>query len=282
MVDRPVPGQADAAVTTPALTTRVAPPIRPGARAQRILERNAMVFRRSWMVIISGFFEPLFYLFSIGIGISQLVGDVVGPDGRAIQYTAFVAPALLAASAMNGAVFESTMNIFFKLKYGKIYDAMLSTPIVPWDIAIGEIGWSLIRGAIYTLGFMIVMVFMGLINSPWAILVFPAATLIGFAFGAAGMAATTFMRSWQDFDLITLVTLPLFLFSATFYPLDVYPPAIQMLTQVSPLYHSVELIRALTLGIFDITLIGHVSFLVVMGAIGLRITGKRFATLLMN
>ncbi|HDH02871.1 MAG TPA: ABC transporter, partial [Actinobacteria bacterium] len=211
-----------------------------------------MVFRRMWMVIISGFFEPVFYLFSIGVGISQLVGDVVGPDGDPITYTAFIAPALLASSAMNGAVFESTMNIFFKLKYDKVYDTMLATPIVPWDIAIGEIAWSLIRGAIYTLGFMVVMAFMGLLSSPWAILVFPAAALIGFAFAAIGMAATTYMRSWQDFDLVTLVTLPLFLFSATFFPLDVYPPAIQTLTQISPLYHSVELIRALTLGIFDI------------------------------
>lgn len=269
-------------MSAPVLVNRVVPRIRAGARATRVLERNLMSSRRNWPVILSGFFEPVFYLFSIGIGISELVGDVVGPDGVAIGYTAFVAPALLASSAMNGAVFESTMNVFFKLKYDKLYDTMLSTPLVPWDIAIGEITWSLIRGAIYTLGFMVVMAFMGLIASPWAILVLPAATLIGFAFGALGMAATTYMRSWQDFDLVTLVTLPLFLFSATFYPLDVYPPAIQTLTQISPLYHSVELIRALTLGIFDISLVGHVSFLVVMGAIGLRITGKRFATLLMT
>lgn len=263
------------------LTTRVAPPVRPGARAHRVLERNTLVFRRSWTIIVSGFFEPIFYLFSIGIGIGELVGEVSGPGGEAIEYTAFVAPALLAASAMNGAVFESTMNIFFKLKYGKIYDAMLSTPLVPWDIALGEIGWSLLRGAIYTAGFLVVMLAMGLIQSGWAILVLPAATLIGFAFGAAGMAATSFMRSWQDFDLVTLVTLPLFLFSATFYPLDVYPPAIQTLTQISPLYHSVELVRSLTLGTFDASLFGHIGFLVAMGTIGLMITGRRLGRLLL-
>ena len=222
-------------------------------------------------MILSGFFEPVFYLFSIGIGIGQLVGDIAVDGGGAISYTAYVAPALLAASVMNGSVFESTMNIFFKLKYGKIYDAILSTPLKPWDIALGEIGWSLIRGVLYSVGFMVVMAFMGLLASPWAIMAIPAATVIGFAFGAVGMAATTFMRSWQDFDLVTLVSLPLFLFSATLYPLDVYPPAIQVITQISPLYHGVEVIRALTLGSFDISLVGHLGFLMAMGTVGLLV-----------
>ena len=267
-------------MTTNTLLTRVVPPPLVGLRAQRLLERNVLVYRRSWLIILPGFFEPVFYLFSIGIGIGQLVGDITLPGGSAVSYAAYVAPALLAASAMNGAVFESTMNIFFKLKYGQIYDAILSTPLEPWDVALGEIGWSLIRGLLYSAGFMVVMTAMGLLASPWAILAVPAATLIGFAFGAVGMAATTFMRSWQDFDLVTLVTLPLFLFSATFYPLDVYPPALQALTQISPLYHGVELIRSFTLGSFDASLLGHVGFLVVMGAIGLRIAGRRLEALL--
>ena len=181
---------------------------------------------------------------------------------------------------MNGAVFESTMNIFFKLKYGKIYDAILSTPMQPWDIAIGEIGWSLVRGLLYSGGFMVVMFVMGLTNTWWALLAIPAATIIGFAFGAVGMAATSFMRSWQDFDMVTLVTLPLFLFSATFYPIDVYPGAIQPLIQISPLYHSVEIIRAATFGTFDLSLIGHLGFLVAMGTVGLVVTGRRLEGLL--
>ena len=264
---------------TTGLLARVIPPPLIRLRAQRLLERNLLVYRRAWLVLLSGFFEPVFYLFSIGIGMGQLVGDIA-VGGESIAYTAYVAPALLAASAMNGAVFESTMNIFFKLKYGKIYDAMLSTPLEPWDVAIGEIGWSLIRGLLYSVGFMVVMTVMGLVASPWALLAIPAATIIGFAFGAVGMAATTFMRSWQDFDLVPLVTLPLFLFSATFYPLDVLPPAIQYVTRISPLYHGVELIRACTLGVFDISVVGHIAFLGLMGAIGLRIAGRRIEGLL--
>lgn len=252
-----------------------------GRRARHLLERNLVVYRRMWVVVLSGFFEPLFYLFSIGIGIGELVGDVTGPDGRSVTYAAYVAPALLASAAMNGAVYESTFNIFFKLKYARTYDAILATPMAPGDIAVGEIVWSLIRGALYAAGFMVVMVVMGLMPSWWGILALPAALLIGFAFAAAGMAATSFMRSWQDFDLVQLVTLPLFLFSATFYPLDVYPEWLQWVAQTSPLYHGVSIIRALTLGSLDWTLLGHVTFLVAMGSIGVVIAGRRLEKLLL-
>lgn len=265
------------------LTTRVLPvPMLTGLRAHRMLERNLMVYRRIWIILLSGFFEPVFYLFSIGVGVGELIGDVRLPDGSPISYAAFVAPALLAASAMNGAIFESTMNIFFKLKYDKLYDTILSTPMKPADIAIGEIATSLLRGGLYAVGFMVVMLIFGLVESVWAIMAIPAALLIGFAFAAVGMAATSFMRSWQDFDLVNLVSLPLFLFSATFYPLDVYPPMIQNLTRLSPLYHGVEIIRSVTLGLFDWSLVGHVAFLLTMGTIGAIIAARRIEVLLLK
>jgi lipooligosaccharide transport system permease protein len=150
----------------------------------------------------------------------------------------------------------------------------------PADIAIGEITWSLGRGAVYAAGFLVVMAAMGLMPSLWGILALPAALLIGFAFAACGMATTTFMRSWQDFDLVNMVTLPLFLFSATFYPLDIYPEGFQVFTRFSPLYHGVELIRSLTFGVFDWSLAGHIGFLVGMGAIGVTITARRLKRLL--
>jgi lipooligosaccharide transport system permease protein len=270
-------------VTGPAvLTTRVLPKVRPGRNAARLLERNLLVYRRAWLIIFSGFFEPLFYLFSIGVGLGGLVGTITGPGGAPVKYAAFVAPALLGASAMNGAIYESTVNIFFKLKYGKIYDAVLSTPMQPADVAVGEISWALIRGGLYATGFLVIMASLGYMPSWWGILALPASTLIGFAFGACGMAATTFMRSWQDMDLIGLVTLPLFLFSGTFYPLSVYPKAFQVFTRFSPLYHGVEIIRALTLGAFDWSLAGHVAFLLAMGGIGVTIASRRLGRLLLK
>ncbi len=268
-------------MTTETLVTRVAPPTAVRWRGRYIMERNYLSTKAYWPVIASGFFEPLFYLFAIGVGVGQLVGEIIAPDGTAYSYTAFVAPALLAASAMNGAVFEST-NIFFRLKYGKIYDGILSTPIQPVDVASGEIGWALVRGATYSAAFLLVMAIMGLIESWWGILALPAAILIGFAFAAVGTAAATFMRTWQDLDLVALVTLPLFLFSATFYPIEVYPPAIQLLTWFSPLFHGVRLCRGLTLGIFDWTMLINVAFLVVMGAIGAVITARRINSMLLK
>jgi lipooligosaccharide transport system permease protein len=249
-------------------------------RAQRIWERNLLVYRRLWKIIFTGFFEPVFYLFSIGIGIGALVPEVAGPGGVPIDYTAFVAPALMATSAMNGSVMETTFNIFFKLKFGNVYEGILTTPMNPRDIAIGEIGWALFRGALYSIVFLAVMVIMGLTNDWWALLTIPGAVLIGFAFGSIGLAACTYMRSWQDFDLVSLVTMPLFLFSGTFFPISQLPDVLQWITRISPLYHGTEMLRSFSLGIIDWSLAGHVAFLLVMGLIGARIASRRLDGLL--
>src|SRR5690606_6148039 len=174
------------------------PAVHQGSRAHRLLERNYLVYRRIWKVIFSGFFEPVFYLFSIGVGLGALVGEVTLPGGETVAYTAFVAPALLASSAMNGAVLESTMNIFFKLKFGKVYDGMLTTPMQPMDIAVGEIIWCLFRGFLYAAAFLVIALVMGLVRGWMWILALPACVLIGFAFAACGFAATTWMKSSQD------------------------------------------------------------------------------------
>jgi len=120
-------------------------------RAQRIWEKNYLAYRRLWKVVFSGFFEPVFYLFAVGVGVGALVGEIGLPSGQIVAYAAFVAPALMAASAMNGAVIETTFNIFFKLQFGKVYEGILTTPMKPIDIAIGEIGWALLRGVLYSL-----------------------------------------------------------------------------------------------------------------------------------
>ncbi|HXV70831.1 MAG TPA: ABC transporter, partial [Acidimicrobiia bacterium] len=125
-------------------------------RAQRIWEKNYLAYRRLWKVVVTGFFEPVFYLFGIGVGVGVMAGNVPLPDGTAVPYAAFVAPAMMAASAMNGAVIETTFNIFFKLQFGKVYEGILTTPMQPTDIAIGEIGWALLRGLLYSTAFLVV------------------------------------------------------------------------------------------------------------------------------
>jgi lipooligosaccharide transport system permease protein len=251
-------------------------------RSARLIERNLYVYKHGWLVLLSGFFEPLFYLLGIGFGLGALIGTIPGPGGVEISYQLFLAPALLASSAMNGAIMESTFNFFFKLNYNKTFASILATPLSPGDIALGELGWALIRGGLYAVGFMAVMVLFGLVVTPWVVLAVPAALLLGFAFGAVGMAATSFMKTWQDFDLIQLVILPMFLFSGTFYPLDAYPEALRVLVQLTPLYQGVDLIRSLTVGHITPILLFHVAYLAAMGGIGLLVASRRIDKILLK
>jgi lipooligosaccharide transport system permease protein len=254
-------------------------------RPAHLVERNMLVSRRNYMVILSGFFEPLFYLFSMGIGVGSLIGDVPLGDGRNIPYVVFVAPALLASSAMNGAIYETSNNFFYKLKYAKLYDAAIATPLSLRDIAVGEIAWALLRGGLYVVGFLAVIILMGiggtaLLSSPLGLLALPAALLVGFAFAGMGLAATTFVRKWQDFDFLQLAIMPMFLFSGTFYPISAYPPGIQTVVQLTPLYRGVHLIRALTTGTPDASLAIDVVYLLAAGSIGLAIASRHLSKLL--
>lgn len=247
-----------------------------------MVERSAMVYRRAWPVLISGVFEPLFYLLSIGVGLGALVGKVAGPGGKPIGYVDFVAPAMLASASMNGAIFDATFNVFFKLKYDKLYDSVLATPMTVGNIALGEITWALLRGAFYASVFLLVMAAMGLIHSAWAVFALPAAVLIGFAFAATGMAATCYMRTWQDFDYITMAMVPMFLFSGTFYPLSVYPRPLQIVVECTPLYQGVALLRGLILGAAGPGLLGHAVYLALMGLVGRAVVARRLGRLLLR
>ena len=221
------------AIVSAAVTRSAARPLSAGEATGLLLYRNYLAYRRAWYIFLTGFLEPVFYLFSIGVGVGALVTGFEF-NGQEIPYAEFVAPGMLATSAMNGAVLDSTFNFFFKLKYNKLFDQMLATPLTTADIARGELSWSLLRGGIYSAGFLLVMVAMGLVSSWWSVLAVPAALLIGLCFGGLGMALTTYMRSWQDFEWINLAMMPMFLFSATFFPLGAYPTAQGWLVEATP------------------------------------------------
>lgn len=245
----------------------------------RVVERNTWAYRRMWLVFVSGLAEPILYLLAIGVGVGALVGDVAGPAGT-VSYEEFVAPGLLAAAAMNGAVLDTTFAFFVRFKYIGTYNAMLSTPLSPSDVAAGEVIWSLLRGSFYAAAFLLAMLALGLVASPWAVLAVPVAVLIGFGFAGAGLGASTWMRSWVDFDLVMLVILPLFLFSGIFFPLSEYPEGLRWLVQITPLYQGVALERALILGGVGWGQVAQAAYLVVMGAVGLRVAGVRLGRLL--
>ncbi len=256
----------------------------PGASvtpALRLAERNIVAWKGIWLVFVSVLLEPLLFLLSIGIGVGELVGDVEGPGGTPVPYRAFVATGLLAAAAMFGPVFDATFNFFVKLHYFHVYDAVLATPMRPGDVIVGEVLWSLLRAAIYAAAFLATMAVMGLIESWWAILCLPTAILIGYAFAGAGLGASTFMRSFIDFDFVNLAILPMFLLSATFFPLSEYPDGVQWLVRFTPLYQGVVLERAFVFGELDWTLLLNALFLVVLGTVGLAVGGRRLRTLLL-
>lgn len=257
-------------------------PMSVGADAPlRLIERNAVSAKGSWWVVASGVVEPLLYLLGLGLGLGQLVGQVdVG--GRSVDYAMFIAPGLMASSAMNGAIFDTTYNFFFKLKQTRLFEGLLNTPLTLRDIVLGELGWAVLRGGVYAVFFILVMLILGLVGSWWAVLTVPAALLIAWAFAASGTALTTYVRAWTDFDMFTLVLQPLFLASTTFFPLSVYPGWAQPIVVLTPLYNGVALIRDLTLGTVGWADLGHVAYLVGLGVFMTAFTTRRLRTALLS
>ncbi len=252
-------------------------------RTGSMIERAFMAFKTSsWIIVLSGFVEPVFYLLAFGFGIGQLIGGVEDANGNAVAYAAFIAPALLATSAMNGAIYDSTWNVFFKMHFGKLYQTILSTSLGTLDVALGEISWALLRGLTYAIGFMAVMAPLGLIPSWWGILAIPGAVLIAFAFASIGMGVTSYLKSFQQMNWVNFVLLPMFLFSGTFYPLDIYPEWLQRVIEALPLWHAIQLERALTLGNISWDLLGHVLYFMVMIVGGLFFTTRRLNALFLR
>ena len=245
-------------------------------RSRRMAQRNILVYRHQWIIILSGVFEPIFYLVGIGLGIGAIVREVTVADGTVIPYAAFVAPALMATAAMNGAVFETIFNVFFKLNYAKTYDGVLATPMGITEIALGELIWALLRAALYAVAMFLIMLPMGLVLSPLGILTIPAALLVAASFAAAGLAGTSYLRTVNDFDIpMGLVVMPMFLFSGTFFPITIFPEPIQVAIQLTPLYHGINLIRGLSTGLFDAMDLLSVAYLVAFFAVCLWIAMRQ-------
>jgi lipooligosaccharide transport system permease protein len=257
---------------------RAAPLVLPSPiRSFRMVQRNLLVYKHGWMIIFSGFFEPLFYLLAIGFGLGSMVPQVAG-----VSYPAFVAPGLLASSCLNGAITDGLFNIWFKLHMQKTYDGILATPMRVADVACGELMWALFRGSLYAASFLLVVVAVGevqgprMLASPMAALALPAAMLVAASFSAMALCATTFVRKVEDFDVVMgLGVTPMFLFSGIFFPVAQLPAAIQWMLQIVPLYHAVELLRALTTGTPAAALWWHVTYLVVGGVAAFAVTLRR-------
>jgi lipooligosaccharide transport system permease protein len=238
-----------------------------------------MIYRRSFTPLLSSMVEPVMYLLSIGIGVGMLVGSVPGVE---VRYAAFVAPAILATTAMNTAMNQTSFGVFSRIKNERTYEAIVPTPVSVTDIALGEVLSAVIYGVLSSTSFVVVMAVLGLISSPGILLAIPASVIIGYAFAAAGLAVTTYLRDFSDFQLIQLVMLPMYLFATTFYPLSTYPGPLRPLIEVLPLYQSIQLVREPALGSLTFSSLIPAGYLIAFGTIALWLASRRMARMLLT
>ncbi|MDO5068287.1 MAG: ABC transporter permease [Propionibacteriaceae bacterium] len=255
---------------------------RAGQRRWGFLTVAARGLKAAWgsstALMVVGGLEPLLYLAAMGFGLGTLMGQA---DGAA-SYAAYIAPGLLASSAMMGAILDTVYNVFMKLKLFNLYEGMLATSLSPRDVALGEIIVALVRGGFYATAFLTVMVLLGLVGSWWAVLAVPACLLIAFGFAGIGMAATSFTRTFQQLDWIFIALMPMFMFSGTFYPVEVYPEPIATAVKFLPLWHGIEMMRDLTSGEVGWITAGHALYFVVLAVLGTWIASMRLKALFLR
>jgi lipooligosaccharide transport system permease protein len=256
--------------------------LKAGNQTGAVVRRDFMALRTTnALAFLTGFVEPVLFLLAFGYGVGGLIGTVE-VNGEPIPYAAYIAPALLASSAMNGAIFDSTFNVFFKMHFMRIYEAMMSTSLSAFEVALGQIAWAMLRGGAYAVGFLVVVGLFGLITTPWALLAIPAAVLVAFAFASIGMAITSYMKTFQHLNWVTFALLPMFLFSGTFYPITVYPEWLQAIIVALPLWQAIAMTRGIMLGQLDWALLGHTAYFVVLVGLGLLFTTRRLEALFLR
>ncbi len=241
--------------------------------AMSVWRRNAAMYKRSWKLnLLPNFFEPVFYLTSIGVGVGAYISEMAG-----MSYAEFLAPGLVCVAAMNGASFEVTYNVFVRMEFEKSYDAMLTTPIEPIDILVGELLWAMSRACIYGLCFFVVVSLFGLAAFPGALLALLAIPLTGFLFGAIGLAFTMLIRNIDLYSFyFTLFLTPLFLFSGVFFPLEERLSGLALLVaEVLPLLHPVRFARSCFLGNFDFIMLWDLFYCVALASLLLWWAQKR-------
>jgi len=233
--------------------------------ALSVWRRNASMYRRTWMfTILPNFFEPVLYLMSIGIGLGAYVSQMGGGS-----YAQFLAPGLICVSAMNGASFEVTYNVFVRLTFQKTYDGMLTTPVAPEDILLGEVLWAVTRSLVYGGCFFVVVALFGLVPLPRGLLMLPLIPLAGLLFASIGIAFSLRIPAIDLFSFyFTLFLTPIFLFSDIFFPLAERLPAnLLWVAEVLPLLHPVRIARHIFAGQWSPVLLWDLAYIAGFSAV---------------
>ncbi len=247
------------------------------ASSGRVWQRNFLVYKRLWHRSIAfGFLQPVLFLTAMGVGIGALLTPDALQAFDGFPYIDWLGPGLLSAMAMQTATFESTYPIMNKIRWGRNYEAMLSTPLTTRHLVIGEVFWVAFRIATLASIFLVVLAIFGIIRSPFAVLAVPVAVLIGVAFSSSLVAFTATQHTDVGFSaLFRFVINPLFLFSGTFFPLSRLPDAVEWLAWLTPLFHGVHLIRGLILGNLNLAAAPiHLAYLLAMLAIGVILADR--------
>jgi lipooligosaccharide transport system permease protein len=239
----------------------------------RVVEHRMLQYARTFRAsLFSSFVSPLFFLVAMGLGLGTYVNQSSSAALGGLTYVQFLAPGLLAAACMQSAAFEATFPIMGGLVWNRTFHAMYATPIQPRDIALGNLTWILLRLTLIATVFVAVVVLFGASISPGVVLAIPAAVLTGMAFAGPIAAFSATQRTPEKFNAVFrfLIT-PLFLFSGTFFPITTLPPFLQTLAWLSPLWHGVDLTRALALGYAaqePLLMLVHVVVLVTIAVVG--------------
>jgi lipooligosaccharide transport system permease protein len=246
--------------------------------AFRMVQRNALVYRRVWHgSVFSSFLQPTLFLLAMGLGLGAMV-DAGGADlPGGVSYAEFLAPGLLAATAMQAAAFESAWPVLGKIMWHHNYEAVIATPMGVRDLVFGELMWIAVRLTTIGVAFVLVMSGFGIPRSPLVVLAIPAALLTGLAFAAPIMAFTATLKEANWFNvLFRFVITPLFLFSGVFVPMSRLPEPVARIAWLTPLFHGVELVRGFTLDAVPPTWPIHVAYLAALIALGVGIAQRTF------
>ena len=242
--------------------------------AWSVCRRNITLYSKTWKLnLLPNFFEPVFLLLGIGLGLGFYVTQVGG-----IPYPIFLAPGLVAMAAMNGASFETTYNVYVRMNYDRVYDAMIATPLSETEIVMGEILWAVIRSVIYGGAFLLMTYLFGFIPSGWGVLSILAVALVGYFFATMGIVFSCTVPTIDLFSFYyTLFLTPLYIFSDTFFPIrERLGETWMWVAEATPLFHGVRLIRSLCLGELSFVLWWDIAYLVLIGLFFNWIAVRRF------
>ncbi len=230
--------------------------------------------RQNLWLALAGFCEPIYYLVALGLGVGALIGDTWSSGSRG-PYLYYIAPGLLAVSVMNGALYVCMNNAFLRIRYTGVYNALLSGPVGSVELVLGEVAVGVTRSGIYAAGFVAIGCGLSSFASVGgAVLSLPVCLIVGMAFGAVGLAIAFIVPSQQHLAMVRLAMLPLVLFSGAMYPISVLPEWLQMVIVSLPLWHGVELLRAVLMLQFGGVWL-HLVYFVVMALLGLWVAERR-------